>query len=106
MLDRDLTVVRHTNQIVNASIASRMVTMAAQKQFVEAGALMSYAASWSALVREGAKFVDRILKGARPGDRPFEQPTTVELVINLKTAKAIGLTVPHSILLRAGEVIQ
>ena len=98
MLERNLTIFRHIDRIVTAAIASRMATMAAQKGFVVAGALMSYAPSLETLVREGARFVDRILKGARPGDLPFEQPTRIECAINLKTAKAIGLTVPHSVL--------
>ena len=74
--------------------------------YAEAGSVMSYWANTTDVSRRAASYVDRILKGAKPGDLPVEQPTKFELVINLKTAKAIGLTIPHQLLLQANKVIQ
>ena len=79
--------------------------MERDRSFVAAGGLMSYGANIGDLYRESARHVDKILKGARPGDLPVEQPTNFELVINLRTAKAIGLTLPTSLLQRADQII-
>ena len=76
------------------------------REFVEAGGLIAYAVNYPDLYFRFASFVDKIFKGAKPGELPVEQPTKFELVINLTTAKALGLTIPQSVLLRADEVIQ
>jgi putative ABC transport system substrate-binding protein len=76
------------------------------RQYADAGGLMSYAPNFGDLMRRSAGYVDKILKGAKPSDLPMEQPTQFEFVVNLKTAKALGLTIPESILLRADKVIR
>ena len=88
------------------ALNARLPTMLAFRELVEAGGLMSYGPNYAYLFRRGAEYVDKILRGAKPGDIPFEQATKFDLVINLATAKAIGLTVPPSILARADEVIE
>ena len=92
--------------IADAAIRLQVPTISGYRGFVDVGGLMSYGASLTELYRRGAIYVDRVFRGAKPADLPIEQPTKFELVINLKTAKAIGLTIPQPILLRADEVIQ
>ena len=88
------------------AIRYRLPTIFAVRDHVEAGGLMSYGPDYSDLVRRGAVYVDKILRGAKPADLPIEQPTKFEFVVNLKTAKALGLTIPPSLLLRADQVIE
>jgi putative tryptophan/tyrosine transport system substrate-binding protein len=80
--------------------------MFGDRAYVEAGGLLSYWTNWNDLALRAAYYVARILKGAKPADLPVEQPTKFELVLNLKTAKALGLTIPPSVLARADEVLQ
>jgi len=93
-------------QLAELALKHRLPMMCSQAQYVGAGCLMGYGASLGDLFRRAAIFVDKILKGAKPADLPVEQPTKFEFVINLKTAKALGLTIPPSLLARADEVIQ
>jgi len=95
----------HARRIVDLAAKSRLPAMYPFRESVEAGGLMAYAANAPAMFQRGAYFVDKILKGAKPADLPIEQPTKFELVINLKTAKALGLTIPQSLLRRADQVI-
>jgi putative tryptophan/tyrosine transport system substrate-binding protein len=93
-------------RVAGLGVKHRLPTMCGASEYVEAGGLLSYATSYPALYRRAAVYVDRILKGTRPADLPIEQPTTFELVVNAKTARAIGLAVPASILARADRVIE
>jgi ABC-type uncharacterized transport system substrate-binding protein len=94
------------NEIVDLAASSRLPLVAHLREFANAGGLMTYGPNVADVHRRAAEYVDRILKGAKPGDLPVQQPTKFELVINLKTAKALGLTIPQSLLMRADEVIQ
>ena len=96
----------HRAKLVHLALKHRLPGIYWVRDYVEAGGLMSYGANPGDVGRRAAYFVDRILKGARPADLPVEQPTKFELVINLKTAKALGLTIPQTILLRADQVIE
>jgi putative ABC transport system substrate-binding protein len=93
-------------RIVDLAAKSRLPAMYAAREFVEEGGLMSYGASQPDLFRRAATYVDKILKGANPADLPVEQPTKLELAINLKTVKALGLNVPATLLAQADEVIE
>jgi putative tryptophan/tyrosine transport system substrate-binding protein len=93
-------------RIAGFALKHRLPSMYTGRAFVEAGGLMSYGASGVDLVRRAAAYVDKILKGAKPADLPIEQPTKFELIIKVKTAKALSLTIPQSLLLRADQVIQ
>jgi putative ABC transport system substrate-binding protein len=94
------------DQIISLAIQHRLPSMFIFKPYVEAGGLMSYGADNVAMYRQGATFVGKILNGARAQDLPVEQPTKFELVLNLKTAKALGVELPTTILVRADEVIE
>jgi putative ABC transport system substrate-binding protein len=96
----------HRTRLVKLAKRSQLPGIYGFKEVVEAGGLMSYGAHYEDLYRRAATYVDKILKGAKPADLPVEQPTKFELIINLKTAKALGLTIPQSLLSRADEMIQ
>src|SRR5215469_13073641 len=96
----------HRQRLLDLTAKAQLPAMFLRKEFVEAGGLMSYGPSWRDMYRRAAAHVDKILKGAKPADIPVEQPTKFELVVNLKTAKALGLTVPPLVLARAEEVIE
>jgi len=98
--------VTHRARLVDAVAASRLPAMYAARLYVEAGGLMSYGPNIPDLWRRAAAYVDKILKGAKPGDLPVEQPTTFELVVNNRTAKAIGLTIPPAFVLRADQIVE
>ena len=92
--------------IVALAVKGRLPSVSGNRQYADAGGVMSYGPNFYELYRRAAGYVDRILRGAQPGDLPIEQPTKFELVLNLKTAKALGLTVPQSLLQRADQVIE
>ena len=102
----DPLTIAHRAQIADFAAKSRLPAMYGIRDFVEAGGLISYGANYDESFRRAASYVDRILKGAKPADLPVEQPTNLELALNLKTAKALGLTIPQSILVRADRVIE
>jgi putative tryptophan/tyrosine transport system substrate-binding protein len=93
-------------RIADLAISSRVPTICARTDYAENGCLISYGPSYGTEGRDGARYVDKILRGVKPADLPVQQPTKFELVINMKTAKALGLTIPPSLLLRADQVIE
>ena len=102
----NIVLTRHAKRIAELAIKNRMPSMNELSEYVEAGGLMSNSANNADQYGRAATYVDKILKGAKPADLPVEQPTKFELVINLKTAKQIGLTIPPSVLARADKVIK
>jgi putative ABC transport system substrate-binding protein len=98
----------NTNRVrINTlALAARLPTMSGNREFIEAGGLMSYGTNFPDLFRRAGDYVDKILRGAKPSDLPVEQPTKFDLVVNLTTAKALGLAVPHGLLTRADEVVE
>jgi putative ABC transport system substrate-binding protein len=102
----DVTFTTHRRRIANLAVGARLPTIFFTRQSTEDGGLMSYGPNPVENYRRAAIYVDKILKGAKPGDLPVERPTKIELVINLKTAKALGLEIPPSLLARADEVIE
>jgi putative tryptophan/tyrosine transport system substrate-binding protein len=96
----------HRHSIVALASKSRIPAMWGDREFVDVGGLMSYAGNFYGQIRDAAAYVDRILKGAKPGDLPVQQPTTFDLVINLKAARALGITIPPALISRATEIIQ
>ena len=93
-------------EVAELAVKSRLPTVFRDREHVQVGGLMAYGPNIPDLFRRAATYVDKILKGAKPADLPVEQPTKFELVINLKTAKTLGLTIPQSVLIRADEIIQ
>lgn len=106
MTVEDSLTVTHRARIVDFAAKSRLPAVYGSREFVDAGGLMMYGADLMALFRRSATYVDRILKGAKPADLPIERPTKFELIINLRTAKALGLTISSSLLLRADHVVE
>ena len=102
----DQLIVANRASILTAALGARLPTIFSTRDFAKAGALMSYGPSYVERFARAADYVDKILRGTKPGDLPVEQPTNFELVINLTTAKALGLDVPSTLLHRADEVVE
>jgi putative ABC transport system substrate-binding protein len=106
MVLTDVMFITERRRIVELLSRKHLPAVYPEREFVDAGGLMFYGASLASLYRHAAVYADRILKGARPADLPVEQPTTLELIVNLKAARAIGLTLPPSVLARADRLIE
>ena len=106
IVQQNLTFTPHLRQIADLAISYRLPTVHPTREFVEAGGLLAYGPSLFALGERAAWYVDRILKGTKPADLPVEQPTRFELILNPKTAKALGLPIPDKLLSVADEVIE
>ena len=106
VVETDAMFFSQRTRVVDLAAKHQLPAVYGEREFADAGGLMAYATNLPATFRRAASYVDKILKGARPGDLSIEEPTRIDLVINLKAAKALGLTVPQSLLLRADEVIQ
>ena len=102
----DTVLLANRRQVVELAVKHRLPTMYYTREFVEAGGLMSYGVNYPDLYRRAATFVDKIFKGAKPADLPVEQATNFETLVNLKTARAIGVELPQALLARADEVIE
>jgi putative ABC transport system substrate-binding protein len=102
----DRVFLHNRGRIVDFAAKNRLPAVYPYRELVEAGGLMSFGPNYADMHRRAATYVDKILKGAKPADLPVEQPTKFELIINPKSAKALGLTIPQSLLVRADEVIQ
>ena len=106
MVQPNAMFITHRKRIVDLVAKNRLPAVYGEREFVDAGGLMFYGASLADMYRDAAVYADKILKGAKPADLPVEQPTKLELIINLKTAKALGLTIPPSVLTRADHVVE
>ena len=106
MTTADPLIHSYRTRIVDFAAKHRLLSMYPAREFVDAGGLMFYGGSIPEMYRHAAVYVDRILKGAKPSHLPVEQPLKFDMVINLRTAKALGLTIPQSLLVRADEIIQ
>jgi putative ABC transport system substrate-binding protein len=106
IVGEDASLIQQRRQIAELAAKNRLPSISGYREYAEAGGLMSYGQNLADNFRRAATYVDKIFKGAKPADLPVEQPTTVELIINRKTAKALGLTIPQSLLISADKVIE
>ena len=106
LVDSDPTLFEARRRLAELALKHRLPTVHSAPEYAEAGGLIAYGANRAEMFRHAAVYVDKILKGAKPGDLPIEQPTKFELIVNLKTAKALGLTIPPAVLARADEIIE